>query len=88
MRFTPRLQVNDVEGVLHAACEGFGIARALSYQAAPDLRAGTLVPVLDAYETEVLPMHLVFPSARHMPARLRAFVDFAVDALAQLELIR
>jgi DNA-binding transcriptional LysR family regulator len=33
-------------------------------------------------------VHLVFPSARHMPARLRAFVDFAVDALAQLELIR
>ena len=87
VRFTPRLQVNDVEGVLHAAREGFGIARALSYQAAPDLRAGTLVPVLGAYEAEVLPVHLVFPSARHMPARVRAFVDFAVEALAQLELI-
>jgi len=88
VRFTPRLQVNDVEGVLHAAREGFGIARALSYQAAPDVQAGALVPLLGAYEGEVLPVHLVFPSARHMTPRVRAFVDFAVEAFAQLALIR
>lgn len=88
VRFTPRLQANDVEGVLHAAREGFGIARALSYQAAPDVQAGALVPLLGAYEGEVLPVHLVFPSARHMAPRVRAFVDFAVEAFAQLALIR
>lgn len=87
VRFTPRLQVNDVEGVLHAAREGFGIARALSYQAAPDLLAGTLVPLLGAFEGETLPVHLVFPSARHMAPRVRAFVDFAVEEFAGLGLI-
>lgn len=88
VRFTPRLQVNDVEGVLHAAREGFGIARCLSYQAAPDVLAGSLKPILCAHEPEPLPVHLVFAGARHMAPRVRAFVDFAVEAFAQLALIR
>lgn len=87
VRFTPRLQVNDVEGVLHAAREGFGIARALSYQCAPDVLAGSLRPILCAYELDELPVHLVFPSARHMAPRVRAFVDFAIKEFAQLTVI-
>jgi len=86
-RFTPRLQMNDVEGVLGAARDGFGIARALSYQAAPDVQAGSLQLLLSAFEPEPLPVHLVFPGARHMAPRVRAFVDFAVEELAQLRLI-
>lgn len=88
VRFTPRLQVNDVEGVLNAARAGFGIARALSYQAAPDLEAGSLRLLLREYEPAPMPVHLVFPSARHMAPRLRAFVDFAVEEFGQLSLIR
>ncbi|RZA35791.1 MAG: LysR family transcriptional regulator [Lysobacteraceae bacterium] len=87
VRFTPRLQVNDVEGVLNAARGGFGIARALSYQAAPDVLAGSLIPILSAYEREALPVHLVFAGARHMAPRVRAFVDFAVEEFGQLALI-
>lgn len=88
VRFTPRLQMNDVEGVLHAAREGFGIARALSYQAAPDLEAGSLRRLLSDYEPEPVPVQLVFPSARHMAPRVRAFVDFAVEEFSQLTLLQ
>ncbi len=87
VRFTPRLQMNEVEGVLHAAREGFGIARALSYQAAPDLEAGTLRRVLSPYEPEAVPVQLVFPGARHMAPRVRAFVDFAVEEFSGLALL-
>ncbi|SFC70329.1 LysR family transcriptional regulator [Massilia yuzhufengensis] len=87
VRFTPRLQLNDVEGVLGAARDGFGIARALSYQVAPDLATGALAPLLAAYEPAPLPVHLVYPSARHMAARQRAFVDFAVEQFGQLALL-
>lgn len=87
VRFAPRLQVNDVEGVLHAAREGFGIARVLSYQAAPDLQAGALRRLLGGYEPEALPVHLVLPSARHMAPRVRAFIDFALEEFAQLKLL-
>jgi DNA-binding transcriptional LysR family regulator len=88
VRYSPRLRLNDVEAVLAAARDGFGIARALSYQVEPDLRAGLLRRVLADYEPEPLPVHLVMPSARHMAPRLRAFVDFAVAEFAGLAVLR
>jgi DNA-binding transcriptional LysR family regulator len=87
VRYSPRLRVNDVEAMLAAACDGFGIARALSYQVEPLLRAGLLAHVLEDYEPEPLPVHLVLPSSRHMPPRLRAFVDFSVAEFSKLEAI-
>jgi DNA-binding transcriptional LysR family regulator len=81
VRYSPRLRVNDVEAMLSSACDGFGIARALSYQVEPLLRAGSLQRLLRDYEPEPLPVHLVLPSSRHMPARLRAFVDFVVKEI-------
>lgn len=88
VRYSPRLRVNDVEAMLAAARDGFGIARALSYQVAPDLEAGRLLRVLQDYEAEGLPVHLVMRSSRHMPPRLRAFVDFATAEFAALAVIR
>ncbi len=87
VRYSPRLRVNDVEAMLAAAIDGFGIARALSYQVEPLLRAGLLVRLLPAYEPEPLPVHLVLPSSRHMPPRLRAFVDVAVAQLGTLDVL-
>jgi len=87
VRYSPRLRVNDVEAVLAASCDGFGIARALSYQVEPLLRSGLLARVLESYEPEPLPVHLVLPSSRHMPPRLRAFVDFAVTQFQVLEVL-
>ena len=77
-----------MEGVLNAAREGFGIARVLSYQAAPDLLSGALVRLLGEYEPEPIPVHLVLPSARHMAPRVRAFLDFALEEFAQLNTLR
>ncbi|SDE91572.1 DNA-binding transcriptional regulator, LysR family [Massilia sp. PDC64] len=88
VRYSPRLRMNDVEAVLAAARDGFGIARALSYQVEPDLRAGVLRRLLADYEPEPAPVHLVMPSSRHMAPRLRAFVDFAVEEFAALDVIR
>jgi len=88
VRYNPRLRISDTEAMLGAARDGFGIARALSYQVAPDLDAGRLRRVLSDYEPESLPVHLVMRSSRHMPPRLRAFVDFATSAFAALALIR
>ena len=88
VRYGPRLRMNDVEAVLAAARDGFGIARAMSYQVEPDLRAGLLRRLLVDYEPEPAPVHLVLPSSRHMAPRLRAFVDFAVAEFAALAVIR
>jgi DNA-binding transcriptional LysR family regulator len=88
VRYAPRLRMHDVAAGLAAARDGFGIARALSYQVEPDLQAGLLRRLLADYEPEPLPVHLVLRSSRHMAPRLRAFVDFAVGEFAALAVIR
>lgn len=88
VRINPRLQLNDVETMLNAVRGGFGIARTLSYQVAPDLLSGTLIRLLPDYEPEPLPVQLVLPGARHMAPRVRAFVDFAVEEFRSLDLLR
>jgi DNA-binding transcriptional LysR family regulator len=85
VRYSQRLRVNDVEAMLSAACDGFGIACALSYQVEALLKAGALRRVLEDYEPAALPVHLVLPSSRHMAPRLRAFVDFVVAEFAKLD---
>ncbi|HZX29690.1 MAG TPA: LysR family transcriptional regulator [Telluria sp.] len=87
VRFTPRLQLNDVEAMLNTARAGFGIARVLSYQVAEDLKKRKLVRLLADYEPAPVPVHLVLPSARLMPGRLRAFVDFAAAELGALDVL-
>jgi DNA-binding transcriptional LysR family regulator len=49
--------VNDAEAVLYATRAGRGIARLLSYQAADDLAAGTLAPLLVDFEPDRHPFN-------------------------------
>jgi DNA-binding transcriptional LysR family regulator len=88
VRLTPRLLLDDVEALVGTARDGLGIARPLSYQVAAELASGALVRLLQRYEPAPLPVHLVLPSARYVPPRLRAFVDFMVDQCIALEVIR
>jgi DNA-binding transcriptional LysR family regulator len=85
---TPRLIVNEVEAVLIAARAGRGVARPLSYQAADDLAAGTLVRLLREFEPPPLPVQLVVPSGQHLAPKVRAFLDHAADHLHGLAVIR
>lgn len=81
---TPRLIVNEIESALIAARAGRGLTRALSYQVADDLAAGTLIRVLPGFEPPPLPVQLVLPGGRHPPPRVRAFIDHAVERLPQI----
>ena len=88
VQLTPRLTVNEIDAALLAAKAGRGIARALSYQVADDLEAGTLVRLLTDYETAPLPVQLVVTGTRHMAPRLRAFLDHAIAQLSVLSVIQ
>lgn len=83
----PRLMVNQVEAALAAARDGLGIARALSYQVVGDLAAGTLVAVLTTAEPAPLPVQIVVPGTRLLPARTRAFLDHLAQGLRGLAVI-
>ena len=77
----PTLLVNSSEVGIDAAVAGAGITRALSYMVAGHVQAGRLRVVLEDYEIEPLPIHVVYREGRQAPARVRAFVDFAVSRL-------
>lgn len=81
--FVPAAQflANSNDVTIAAAEAGHGLVRALSYQIAPQLRARTLEIVLAAYEEPPLPIHIVHIAGRRASARVRAFVDFAVERL-------
>lgn len=76
-----RFSANSNDVTIAAAEAGAGFVRALSYQITPQLRAGTLEIVLPEYEEPPLPVHVVHVAGRRASARLRAFVDFAVERL-------
>ena len=61
---------------------GIGIARAADFLALPDLASGRLVRVLEPFTVdERTPIHAVYPQRRHLPAKVRVFVDFLVEQL-------
>ncbi|WP_419252824.1 LysR family transcriptional regulator [Caulobacter sp. ErkDOM-YI] len=77
----PRLFCNSNQAVIDAARSGWGLTRILSYQIGAELRDGDLQIVLADYEEEPLPIHVVHPEGRRASAKVRAFVDLAVDRL-------
>jgi DNA-binding transcriptional LysR family regulator len=71
----PVFVTNSVEATVDHAERGGGLARVLAYQVADAVRAGRLRVVLADHESPALPIHVVFPAGRLLPAKVRAFVD-------------
>jgi len=81
----PRLVVSNVEAACDAARSGIGIARVFYHHVAASIETGTLVAVLDDFETKPLPVNLLHAAGRFLPIKVRAFLDFAAPRLkAQL----
>ena len=76
-----RFSVNTAEGVIGGAVAGLGVARVLSYQAAANVHAGTLVQILSDYRPPPIPVQLVYVARQLQPLKLRAFLDFAAPRL-------
>jgi DNA-binding transcriptional LysR family regulator len=76
---SPRLICNTNDAAIAAAVAGWGLSRFQSYQVAPEVEAGRLKIVLAEYEREPVPIHIVHAEGRMVSARVRAFVDFAVE---------
>jgi DNA-binding transcriptional LysR family regulator len=78
-----RVSTTTPESALQAALAGVGLVQATSYQVAPHVALGHLVPLLAAYDSEPIPVNLVYPSKRLIPLKLRGLLDFAAPRLAQ-----
>ncbi|QSQ28595.1 LysR family transcriptional regulator [Pyxidicoccus parkwayensis] len=77
-RFQPRgaFHVSQGATLRDAAVMGLGIAWMMDFMVAREVAAGALVTVLDAYACEERPIHVLHPPGRHLPSRVRVFLDF------------
>lgn len=70
-----RMLVDDGEGMVAAACHGSGLIQVPSYMVSRELASGTLVELLPSFRPPPLPINLIWPGNRLMPARLRVLID-------------
>lgn len=73
------LQSLSTELLLRAAIDGVGVAVVARLLAAPQLEDGTLVHVLPGWIYSRYTMYAALPSRRMLPARAKAFLDFATE---------
>jgi LysR family transcriptional regulator, regulator for bpeEF and oprC len=77
-----RVSVSGVDAYL-ACCEaGLGIAQMPRYRIVDALKSGRLRELLPSHPPPPLPMTILYPQQRQMPARLRVFVDWLVELTA------
>jgi DNA-binding transcriptional LysR family regulator len=67
---------SSIELELGAAIAGLGIIYTFEEALEPSFRRGELVPVMQSWWLSFTGPRLYYPSRNHMPAPLRAFVDF------------
>ncbi|QYJ91542.1 LysR family transcriptional regulator [Shewanella halotolerans] len=84
-RIKPRgnIKVNNSEVIRRLLLDGMGIALMPRYLVEEELAAGTLVPVLSDYQAPTHGIYALTPERLHIPARLRVFIDFLKQALAE-----
>lgn len=76
-----RLAFSNASACLAAAEAGLGIASVPDFVAEASLARGRVVEVLQAHQNDPLGVWALYPSGRHLPAKLRVLVDFMVRAL-------
>jgi DNA-binding transcriptional LysR family regulator len=72
---------NSPRAVAHMAVGGLGIGRCPLYTVEPFLKSGELVLLFDDKMVSVFNLYAVYPSARHLTARIRKLIDHLVTAL-------
>ena len=77
-----QLQFSEIGPAVDACAAGAGFGNFYSYQVAELLRRKKLQTVLQDFEPPPQPIHLVYPHARLLPHRARAFIDWMREALA------
>lgn len=76
VKVTGRFECNDGAVLREWALAGRGLAWRSLWEVGEDLRAGRLVPVLDAWAARPLGIYAVFPQRRQLPLRVRLFIDY------------
>ncbi len=81
VRISGRAQANNGDTLRAMALAGFGVIAQPTFLVGEDLAAGRLVTLLPGWEMTDLGLYAVYPSRRHMSAKLRVLLDYLVETI-------
>jgi DNA-binding transcriptional LysR family regulator len=80
------LEFNHIAPAIEACAADMGFGKFFSYQVLPHVAQGRLQIVLEAFEMPPRPVSVIYPHARLLPARTRAFIDWMKQEFSGLRL--
>lgn len=79
LQFESPIGLNDSNAYVDACLEGLGIGLMPSFVCQLYQEGGRLQPVLPDWLSEPLPVHMVYPSNRHLSTKVQVFVEWAAE---------
>jgi len=64
---------------------GLGVGQTFRYIAQPHFKTGALIPLLKNWVRPRHPIHIMYLPNRHLNAKVRVFVDWAVEVFAKFD---
>lgn len=81
-----RLEFNHLAPAIESCAAGMGFGTFFSYQVMPHVAQGRLKLVLENFEPPPRPVSVIYPNARLLPARTRAFIEWMKMEFSGLKL--
>jgi DNA-binding transcriptional LysR family regulator len=81
---SPILISEGLTSVREATRAGLGVAVLPDWLIDEDVRSKRLVRLLPRWKTPDVPLHVVYAAQRPLPARMNAFIDFAVASMSKV----
>lgn len=78
-----RIAVDDGNAYLAAGLAGLGVLGLPDYLAKEHVARGNLVRLFDDWRLDSMPIYVAYPPSRHVSTKLRAFIDWVADLMAQ-----
>ena len=79
----PRVAVNDGGAHFASLRSGLGLGQLLSFMVSASKANHELVPVLEDWQPAPMPVHVLYPSNRHLSTKVRVFVDWVAELFSQ-----
>ena len=83
LKVSGNFECNDGAVLHESALGGRGLAWRSLWEVGQDLKEGRLTSVLDAWQAPPMGIYAVFPQRRHLPLRVRLFIDLLKETYSR-----
>ena len=77
------LVVDDGNAYITAGLAGLGVLWLPTYMASGSVAQGALIPLFEDWQLNVMPMYVAYAPNRHISLKLRVFIDWIVELMAE-----